>query len=838
MIRPARRSALVIVLVVGSLLCTSCLQDWNTFGGGASGTRGTFDNGITAASVPTLAPSLVGTTGGYVYSSPAVVSGVAYVTSDDGKLDAFDSTGTTNCSGVPNTCTPLWTAVFETAGLLGPSATLSSSPAVGNGDVFVGSLDGKLYAFDAKGITNCSGSPKTCTPLWTAATGSPIVGSPTVNGTTVYVGSTNGKLYAFDANGSTNCSGSPKTCAPLFTAPTGGQIEDTPAVSGTTAYVGSTDGKVYAFDATGATNCTASVCAPLWTAATGGLAYSSPAVGGNGGAVYIGSTDGKLYAFDAKGTTNCSGSPTTCAPTWTMATGGSITSSPAVLSNVVYIASSDHKLYAVDATTSTGCSGSPVVCTAMWTATTGSVIRSSPAVGGGLVYVGSDDHKLYAFDASGTTNCSGSPKTCTPLWSTTTGAAVASSPAIAQGTVYVGSLDGDLYADQPWVAPHATCPTNPHLGMSPCQLQQAYQLPSTVAGAGRTVAIVDAYDDPNVEADLAIYRAAYGLPACTTANGCFKKLNQSGVQGSYPTADTGWAGEISLDVDTVSAICPLCHITLVEANSNSDADLLPAEQTAGAQNPTSISNSWGGSEFSTEHNYDSYFSYAGIPVTVSTGDAGYGATWPSSGPGVIAVGGTVLTPDGSARGWSETAWSGANSGCSAYEAKKSWQTDSGCTKRTTADVSALAWSPGETIYNTYGDTGWDDFGGTSLASPIIASVYALAYPAKSISATYADHSSLFDVTSGSNGSCAPNTYLCTGVTGYDGPTGLGTPCGIAGFGTGPFVTPACSTLAAGSASHASPLKSPTSTPNLLFTPVCGPPEPGKASCMAYKITKR
>ena len=202
-----------------------------------------------------------------------------------------------------------------------------------------------------------------------------------------------------------------------------------------------------------------------------------------------------------------------------------------------------------------------------------------------MVFVGSDDHSLYAYDSNGVTHCSGSPKTCTPLWTTSTGAAVASSPIVAQGTVFFGSLDHSLYADTPWVTPHTTCPANPHSGMSPCQLAAAYRLPSTVAGSGRTVAIVDAFDDPNAEADLAHYRAEYGLPPCTTANGCFTKLNQTGAAGPYPAGDPGWAEEISLDVDTVSAICPLCHITLVEANTNATSNLLAAELIAGGTEP-------------------------------------------------------------------------------------------------------------------------------------------------------------------------------------------------------------------------------------------------------------
>ena len=190
------------------------------------------------------------------------------------------------------------------------------------------------------------------------------------------------------------------------------------------------------------------------------------------------------------------------------------------------------------------------------------------------------------------------------------------------------------------------------------------------------------------------------------------------MAGSYPAANAGWSEEISLDVDTVSAICPKCHILLVEANTNGDLDLAAAEATAAGHSPTAISNSWGGPEFAGEHTLDSSFSHAGIVTTFSTGDTGYGTSWPSSSPGVVAVGGTQLATAATTRGWTETVWAGAQSGCSSQEAKPVWQTDPSCAKRTTADVSALAGSPGETIYDTYGgDTGWEDFGGTSLAVP-------------------------------------------------------------------------------------------------------------------------
>ncbi|WP_438290723.1 putative Ig domain-containing protein [Streptomyces sp. HUAS TT7] len=327
-------------------------------------------------------------------------------------------------------------------------------------------------------------------------------------------------------------------------------------------------------------------------------------------------------------------------------------------------------------------------------------------------------------------------------------------------------------------------------GYGPSALQSAYALSSS-AGAGATVAIVDAYDDPNAESDLATYRSQYGLPACTTANGCFKKVDQNGGT-NYPTADSGWAGEISLDVDMVSAVCPQCHILLVEANQPSMADLGTAVNRAVTMGAKYVSNSYGGSEDSTDPSSDaSYFNHPGVAITVSSGDSGYGVEYPAASQYVTSVGGTSLSRASNSRGWSESVWGsssggqGAGSGCSAYDPKPSWQTDTGCAKRTVADVSAVADpATGLAVYDSYQASGWNVYGGTSASSPIIAGVYALAgtpaantYPA---SYPYAHTGSLNDVTSGANGSCSP-AYLCKAGVGYDGPTGLGTPNGTAAF---------------------------------------------------------
>jgi subtilase family serine protease len=316
-------------------------------------------------------------------------------------------------------------------------------------------------------------------------------------------------------------------------------------------------------------------------------------------------------------------------------------------------------------------------------------------------------------------------------------------------------------------------------GYSPADLRSAYAL--TAAGSGATVAIVDAYDDPNAEKDLGVYRSHFGLPTCTTGNGCFEKVNQSGGR-AYPRGNTGWAEEISLDLDMVSAICPNCHILLVEASSNSFANLGAAVNYAASRGAVAISNSYGGGEFSGEASYEAPYNHPGIAVTVSSGDGGYGVEFPAASRYVTAVGGTSLARASTARGWAETAWSGAGSGCSAYIPKPSWQTDGGCAQRTVADVAAVADpSTGVAVYDTYREGGWLVFGGTSVAAPIIASVYALAGNTAGYgSYPYSHTGSLFDVTSGGNGSCS-GSYLCTGGTGYDGPTGLGTPNGTSGF---------------------------------------------------------
>lgn len=335
-------------------------------------------------------------------------------------------------------------------------------------------------------------------------------------------------------------------------------------------------------------------------------------------------------------------------------------------------------------------------------------------------------------------------------------------------------------------------------GYGPSDLQSAYGLTAAAAsnGSGETVAVVDAYDDPNAAADLAAYRSHYGLPSCTVANGCFRKVSQTGSTTSLPSADSGWAEEESLDLDMASAVCPNCRILLVEAASASMPNLGKAVNEAVSLGAKFVSNSYGGAESSSDTSYDSaYVKHPGVAITVSAGDEGYGAQYPAASRYVTSVGGTALSTASTARGWTEQVWNtssteGTGSGCSAYDAKPTWQTDTGCARRTISDVSAVADpATGVSVYDSYGVTaGWYTFGGTSASAPLIAAVYALAgtpgstdYPAAYPYAA-AGTQALNDVTSGSNGTCASGAaYLCTAKSGYDGPTGLGTPEGTAAF---------------------------------------------------------
>ncbi len=330
--------------------------------------------------------------------------------------------------------------------------------------------------------------------------------------------------------------------------------------------------------------------------------------------------------------------------------------------------------------------------------------------------------------------------------------------------------------------------------LRPADIARVYNLPGAGNGVA-TVAIVDAYDDPNAESDMTHYRSYFGLPACSSASGCFKKLNQNGAPANYPQTNTGWAGEIALDLDVVSATCPNCRIVLVEANSNSSGDLASAEDSAAALNPAAISNSYGGPEYQAA---SSHYTHPNSFITASTGDDSYygGPQQPASYNTVVAVGGTSLYQDASnARGWDEFAWSNGGSGCSKYVARPSWQDPNvtGCSNRMESDVAAFAdpFNPGVWVWNTYTGNakdagGWYIDGGTSAAAPLVASIYALSNNAGALAANAARSlyaaapSAFFDVTQGNNGYCTPG-ISCEAGAGYDGPTGRGTPNGIAAF---------------------------------------------------------
>ncbi|HXV05350.1 MAG TPA: S53 family peptidase [Solirubrobacterales bacterium] len=343
-------------------------------------------------------------------------------------------------------------------------------------------------------------------------------------------------------------------------------------------------------------------------------------------------------------------------------------------------------------------------------------------------------------------------------------------------------------------------------GYGPKQFHGAYSLPATSASsAGQTVAIVDAYNDPNIASDLKKYDETFGLPTFPTCNAtvtasCFAKVNQSGsASGPFPTTNSGWALEIALDVEVAHATCQNCKVLLVEANSSSLTNLEAAVNTAANLGATEISNSYGGSEFSGETLEANAAAYdkPGIAVTVSSGDNGYGSFgFPAASPYVVAVGGTTLNLNADNSYSSETVWNGTGSGCSNYVAAPEWQTsltawgETGCgTKRGVADVAADADpNTGAAVYDSVkyqGRSGWFQVGGTSLSSPLVAGVYALAggvsseVPAAQGLYVQLGSANLHDVTNGSDGTCS--TIMCKAGTGYDGPTGVGTPNGLAGF---------------------------------------------------------
>ncbi|GIL28926.1 S53 family peptidase [Actinocatenispora comari] len=336
------------------------------------------------------------------------------------------------------------------------------------------------------------------------------------------------------------------------------------------------------------------------------------------------------------------------------------------------------------------------------------------------------------------------------------------------------------------VAPGGSASGVAPAGYGPAELRDAYRLPDA-GGADQTVAIIDAGSAPNLAADLAVYRQTYGLPPCTVDDGCLRVVNQAGEAGPLP-GDQGWGPEISLDVDMVSAACSACRILVVAADSAAPDDMAAAVDTAAALGATEISNSYGGDEYSGTGRLAAHYRHPGVAVVASSGDYGYRVPQvPAAYDSVLAVGGTSLsTMDG---GWTESVWSGAGSGCSAWTAKPDWQHDPYCPGRTVADLAAVADpATGVAVYDSSDGLGWAVAGGTSASAPLIAGVIALAgHPELFADAgyLYAHAGALHDVVGGGNATdvfdCGGD-YLCTGVAGYDGPTGLGTPSGLGAFG--------------------------------------------------------
>lgn len=323
-----------------------------------------------------------------------------------------------------------------------------------------------------------------------------------------------------------------------------------------------------------------------------------------------------------------------------------------------------------------------------------------------------------------------------------------------------------------------TSPTQIASAMTPADIQKAYGL-TGLKSHGATVGIVDAYGYSGLEADLKVFRSTYDLPPCTIKNGCLKIVNQNGGTKHLPADNPGWDLEQALDVDMVSSACPDCNIVVVQGKYPSLKSLGKAVDTAVKLGAVAVSNSYGGGDHTDTADYD----HPGVAITASTGDDGYqGGSYPASGSTVVAIGGTTLVKDSSKRGFTETAWSGAGSGCSRKNPQMPWQTKkmTSCKTKAMADVSGPA-NPGAGGLNIYYSGAWRQVGGTSESSPMIASVYALSgntkgYPAKY---PYAKTKYLYDITSGSNGSCgAP---LCTSGKGWDGPTGIGSPHGVKGF---------------------------------------------------------
>lgn len=428
-----RRALVIAGFSLAALVFGGC--DWPMFGYSPSLTQSSPDTAISAANVGTMTQLFKTPTvnPGFNSGSAAVSNGVVYVVNDNQTLYAYDANGSTNCTGTPNTCNPLWTAKLATG-------TNEIGTTVSGGAVYV-SENGETEVFDAAGNANCSGSPKVCTPIRTLEAGNGYSSTNVANGV-AYVAD-GGSLDAFDANGVTYCGGTPKICDPLWQS-AAENFQSTPAVANGLVYATSGN-HLFAFSSDGSTNCAGAptTCNPLWEGTLGTSTSGTPtAPVASNGVVYAESGAGVLYAFAANPVSYCAGTAYLCSPLWSASLPDPPQgSSPAVANGIVYAAAGG--LEAFDAAGNTDCAGTPKVCTPMWSYHVGTY-GSSPVLANGVVYIGSATNAnglqfgVDAFDASGVNGCSGTPKVCSALWTGTTGTPVSATPAVANGKVYAG----------------------------------------------------------------------------------------------------------------------------------------------------------------------------------------------------------------------------------------------------------------------------------------------------------------------------------------------------------------------------------------------------------------
>lgn len=396
------------------------------------------------------------------------------------------------------------------------------------------------------------------------------------------------------------------------------------------------------------------------------------------------------------------------------------------------------------------------------------------------------------------------------LSAVTLAAAPAQASQLACPSPTAGQLTCAVLVSPPALTQTGSAASTTPAGYNPGQLQDAYGLQASNEGMRQTVAVIEAGGDPNAESDLGVYRTQYGLPACTSSDGCLTIINQTGGT-TLPPPDTGYTQQIPTDLDMISALCPNCHILVVEADDNAITNLGQAVDEAVSQGAKIVDFSYSGPEDPSEASqWDPYFNHPGVAITAAAGNTGYTygpVNYPAASPYVTAVGGTVLDASGAtgctasqagSRGWCETAWSQTTSGCSEYEPQPTWQGATGCTGRADNDIAAIASSTASpsapvAVYDSYNDSGWVEAGETGVAAPIIAGIYAdagtpgtgdnpAAYPYQHPGGGYINPGTAYhyfdglnDITAGSTGSNCSPADLCTAGPGWDGPTGTGTP---------------------------------------------------------------